>query len=76
LYPNPNNGIFTLRNNAKETYSKALVVDILGKTISETTFNGSNSLEINISNADKGIYFIKVLNEANKLVYFGKAIVQ
>lgn len=76
LYPNPNIGIFTLRNNAKETYSKVLVVDILGKTISETTFNGSNSLEINISNADKGIYFIKVLNEANKLVYFGKAIVQ
>jgi DNA-directed RNA polymerase subunit F len=75
LYPNPNNGNFTLQSlSSKEVRATVQLTDILGKTIVEQAF--TNKAEISISDANcKGIYFIKVINEENKTIYTGKVIV-
>lgn len=75
LYPNPNNGKFTLESiNTKDVKGNIFVTDILGNTIIETPF--VNKAEININDRNsKGMYFIKVINEENKTIYIGKTIV-
>jgi hypothetical protein len=75
LYPNPNNGKFTLQHLSNETSTGTLIVsDVLGNTLLQMPF--ANRAEIKIDNTNcKGIYFIKVINEDNKIIYIGKAIV-
>jgi hypothetical protein len=76
LQPNPNNGIFTLRSFDKEINATVLITDVLGKTIVERKVSGTDRLELDLSKNDKGVYIIRVINTSNKLIYFGKAIVQ
>lgn len=63
IFPNPNNGNFTIQldtiseNNAVEIYS------VLGKKVYEKSGIKTNTIEI--SNLEKGIYFIKVNNKNN-----------
>ena len=57
LYPNPNNGIFTI--NSKEVLHKIEVTDIAGQTLfSESTSEKTHQLQL--QNFSQGIYFIKV----------------
>ena len=75
LYPNPNNGKFTLQSlSSKEVRATVQVTDKLGKTIVEQAFTNKAEISINDANS-KGIYFIKVINEENKTIYTGKVIV-
>ena len=65
VYPNPNNGTFTIQlentteNNSIEIYS------VLGQSV----FTKANTKEtiIDISNLEKGIYFIKI-NQQNTTI--------
>jgi uncharacterized delta-60 repeat protein len=63
IYPNPNNGNFTIQfdviseNNAVEIYS------VLGQKVFEKSEIKTNTIEI--SNLEKGLYFIKVNNQNN-----------
>ena len=71
LYPNPNNGIFTI--NSKEVLHKIEVTDIAGQTLfSESTSEKTHQLHLN--NFTQGIYFIKV-NYVNGLSTTKKVIV-
>jgi hypothetical protein len=75
LFPNPNNGNFTLQSLSNKEVSGTLqLTDILGKTIVEQAFTNKAEISINDANS-KGIYFIKVINEENKTIYTGKVIV-
>lgn len=65
IYPNPNNGLFTISfiNSSKrkiEIYN--LSGEILDSFISTQDF-----YEYNMQNFDNGVYFIKVVNDANTL---------
>jgi endonuclease I/chitodextrinase len=63
VFPNPNNGNFTIQfdeikeNNSVEIYS------ILGQKVFEKLGIKSNTIEV--SNLEKGVYFIKVNNQNN-----------
>ena len=75
VYPNPNNGIFTIRFESKNTLSLQLeLIDVTGNIIYSETKNHQSKTEftINETNLPKGIYFIK-LNDGNNI--YSNAIV-
>ncbi len=64
LYPNPTTGIINIENiSGKNNDFKIFIYDILGKKI--TTQSTDN--QIDISNFDKGIYFIEILSNGKIL---------
>ena len=67
LFPNPNQGNFTLIISLKENIDKATITvyDMNGKTIyTETVFSNSNKLvkQLKIANMKKGTYLFEVKN--------------
>ena len=62
IYPNPNNGVFNIvtTNNAS---NKITITDISGKLVYENNTNTNNIL-VDLNNVNKGIYFVKIFNEA------------
>jgi alpha-tubulin suppressor-like RCC1 family protein len=61
LYPNPNNGSFTLAFGTQLTNATIHVKDLLGKTVYSTQANG-DKLNIQLNEA-KGIYFVSIQTE-------------
>ena len=65
VYPNPNNGIFTVEfNNVKSDDYLLTINNVLGQTVytSSVTSNGLNSETIDLSDFDKGIYILEISN--------------
>ena len=60
FYPNPAKNTITL-NNVNENYN-IIIIDMLGKQYkTNTNFNEDfNSFSINISEFEKGLYFIRI----------------
>jgi hypothetical protein len=59
IYPNPNNGQFTLELNNNEEKASVVVYDLMGKIVYSK--NGGDNIEkIDISAQPEGIYFVKV----------------
>ncbi|MDT0294972.1 reprolysin-like metallopeptidase [Mesonia ostreae] len=71
VYPNPNNGSFTINFNeaSGEKYS-AKVYDLRGRLISTSTISTSESLtkNINLNQPQSGIYILKVSNGSQESV--------
>ena len=61
IYPNPSNGIFNIvsTNNTNNTIT---ITDVSGKLVYENNTN-SNNISVDLSNVNKGIYFVKIFNE-------------
>jgi hypothetical protein len=65
LYPNPNNGIFTLSYNLAKDITEADVVitDVTGKLMYQNKLDtGNHSISLKLQNVQSGIYFVKVMN--------------
>ena len=71
VFPNPGNGLFTLEFNAPVAEKVTIeVVNLLGQTVySNTEFfgTGKQSTELDLSELDKGFYFIQVTTGKLKL---------
>jgi Secretion system C-terminal sorting domain len=67
IYPNPNDGNFTIQNlNTNYTTYYLSVVNVLGKTVLSNTINFTNGLStINLKQA-AGIYFVTLYNQQTK----------
>lgn len=77
IFPNPNNGIFTIVSEFENGKSLIEIYNILGEKVfteALTTTVGDNS--INISSKPSGIYFYRILKEDNTLLDEGKFIVK
>jgi type IX secretion system substrate protein len=79
IYPNPNNGVFTVSVNvlADEKTADIILTDITGRVIYKEqmdTHTGSASLPINTSSLEKGTYFIQISNSQSSTVK--KVIIQ
>ncbi len=62
LNPNPTNGILTI--NWRNEYKIIQVVDLLGKVLySATLNNGAKNTTIDVSSFNKGVHFLKLINE-------------
>ncbi len=76
IYPNPNNGDFTLaydlKNNSQATVQ---IVDVTGKLVFTTDIdNINNILQINTSQLQSGIYFIQLV-KAKQLLWTDKVMI-
>jgi len=78
IFPNPNNGNFTLSiNSANIDKAKVTVTDLTSKLITELSIDsksGINNEYISLPNIKSGIYFVKI--EAQNFVSTKKFIVQ
>ena len=67
IYPNPNNGNFTLNYSGNEQLKKMKVIDISGRTVQSISLeNFNNSQDVNLSNLSKGMYFIIIQSDSTK----------
>jgi hypothetical protein len=66
LYPNPNNGRFTLQLQNFDSRTEVLVVNLLGKTMHKTSIFNIEHIEIDMLNAPRGIYHV-IVNDGRKI---------
>lgn len=72
LYPNPNNGTFTISADIKN--STIEIIDLLGKTVYSEKPTSLKS-EIRMPIQSKGIYLCKIINEKNETLKVLKIII-
>ena len=68
LYPNPSTDNITIRS-LEEPLQEILITDLQGKRIQQmklTNFNESQ--QVDISTLAKGVYFVTILSNQNKVV--------
>lgn len=72
LYPNPNQGMFTLNySSAKSQQVSIDIFDMLGNVVFTRTYavnTGVNPLQMNFQDLKKGVYFVQILGENSKAV--------
>jgi hypothetical protein len=77
IYTNPNNGNFTLKYDFVKdiTEAEVMVEDVTGKLIYATKLNVANrSINMNLTNINNGIYFVKVMHE-KEIISVNKVII-
>lgn len=78
VYPNPNNGLFTIElSNSSANHLAVKITDVQGKKVYEKTENniGSNySKQLDLGHLAKGVYYIEV--KAEEQIIRNKLIVQ
>lgn len=72
IYPNPSNGKFIIDRGKIIMHGNVEIINAFGEKIYEQNFSDESKIEINISTAINGIYFVKVYDGKN---YFSKKIV-
>lgn len=66
VYPNPTSNILFIQNNSNARIQKISVIDLMGKTLLETTANFS---EINIQTFQSGIYILNISTDNKNIKY-------
>ncbi len=65
MFPNPTNGIVNVRTSNSGTHNVE-VTNVLGAVVGQTSFAGSTTLDL--SELSKGVYMVRVFNEAGSMV--------
>ncbi|MBK7087296.1 MAG: T9SS type A sorting domain-containing protein [Flavobacteriales bacterium] len=65
MYPNPSEGLFTINTTEAGRYLVD-VMNILGEMVQSTSFN--NSMNMDLTGLAKGVYTVRVSNEAGSTV--------
>jgi hypothetical protein len=77
IFPNPNNGSFTLSLSNVTEKCNVEIYNIMGEKVNIGMLKQvQHDYEINLSSQPSGVYFYQVLNEDGSLVGEGKVIVQ
>jgi hypothetical protein len=72
FYPNPSNGLIDLVTGDSSRKFNVSIFDLTGQKACETSFSGKT--QINLSNAPKGIYIVKI--ESDNIVKVEKLVIQ
>ena len=72
IFPNPNNGHFTITSDAQNSFVE--IIDILGNCIYKTQTNGLQT-DIQMTNQAKGIYFCKISDKNKEVIKITKIII-
>ncbi|NHN27573.1 T9SS type A sorting domain-containing protein [Flavobacterium jejuense] len=75
LYPNPNNGLFSINLPVSERKSilDLYIFDIAGKVIYQNKYK-DQEITISLQNIEKGIYFVKLISEETNFIFEEKFI--
>ncbi len=73
IFPNPNNGKFTVSVPKNENSVSMEISNMLGNTIFRKNFTGQ-FIEVDISSSPSGLYLLKI--EAGGTIYTGKIVLQ
>jgi len=73
IYPNPTSGLFTINYTSTNTVNVA-IIDITGKYVYTNTINSST--EIDVSDLQKGLYFVRLIDEASSDIIVKKLIIK
>ena len=73
IYPNPVKDVVTISNNNLQI-NKIAIIDINGRTIKNVTVDNQTETQVNISELNSGIYFLKV--ETNEGISTRKIVKQ
>jgi len=77
VFPNPNNGIFTLESSVENGKSSVEIYNLLGEKVFSHKIQSSESgIRINISDQPSGVYFYRILKEDGSLLGEGKLVVE
>jgi len=69
IFPNSNNGIFTLKYTGKEKLTDAKIISLTGKVIQVIDLkNFENQLDVNLKNTPSGIYFMQIVANNSAIV--------
>lgn len=68
IYPNPNNGMFTVEINASYSIQQMDVINVLGDVVYTISPNGKSSIQVDLKNQNSGIYFVRILTKENKYI--------
>ena len=72
IFPNPNNGTFTISNLTKSSQSIIEIYNAIGEKVYSSSIENQNTT-VDINKQAKGIYFYKIISE-NGMVRNGKLI--
>ncbi len=75
VYPNPNNGQFTLSLSNVNTTCNVEVYNVLGEQVYQSNINSDNT-KINLSGQPNGVYLYRVISQEGNLVGEGKIVKQ
>lgn len=68
IYPNPTQGIFQILSSGLHTETKIIIRDVLENIVFEKIYQSGASLEIDLSNQTKGVYFVELLSNHRRTV--------
>lgn len=71
IYPNPNNGSFTITHNLSNENYVLELVDVMGKVVYRENITTAKQT-INTQQLSKGLYFVNFKTDTGKLVYTTK----
>jgi hypothetical protein len=76
VYPNPNNGTFSISYTLKQAIHIFELYDLMGKKVNEKILNGNNGVEsMDFSSINQGIYFYKIIGVDGKMLFSGKLVI-
>jgi len=75
LFPNPNNGSFTLESSNLTGHSSIEIYNMLGEVVYKSTITQSTS-QISLNNSIAGVYLYRIISEKGNLVGTGKFVVE
>ena len=67
LYPNPTHNVINLSADLQGR-TEVKILDLSGRTVKHYVVNGLNTLRLNVSDMQSGVYFISVSNEGSTFV--------
>lgn len=75
LFPNPNNGSFSIAYTFEQNGQEFILYDLMGKEVTHATLeNTEGTKQLSNGNLNAGIYFYKILN-GNKTLFTGKLVI-
>ncbi len=76
VFPNPNNGVFTLQSSVVSGQSSVEVYNVLGEKIYSQSSTLNSQFSINISNQPNGVYLYRITTQEGSLIGEGKIVKQ
>jgi len=78
VYPNPNNGIFTIQANNQQLLANSYIeiYNVLGEKVYSQSKTNNSQLTINLNNQPNGVYLYRIITETGDLIGEGKIAIE